>query len=424
MEARRTTPCPHCEAEQTAEARFCSSCGKALPTGWGEPRSFTHNDGSSLGVGFELREALLALEAPSGCARWFFGVMFGLGMLGAVSTSIAYRLPAVQQVAPPILLGIVWIETIAVFGLWVWSRTQPYAAALTGFILYLTGAVIGLFGSLPMLESVPLIVIVIQVVINAGFLWVVYKVVRSSRNPLGRSKLSTRLAAHPVALEPAPAALRENLAVREGVGAEEAPVVPAPDEGEDLEEPASGRPSHEAGAASALAALKRRSVELARTSDDRLPAWLRPLSLRVFQAAVVVVVIYQLNRAATVFTGPRGKLFPFRSAVLLAPVVALADVVIAAIASFQLIKGLAKLFGDPVVDRDYWLKHLPRLAMMLGGLVVLRILSIVAALFTEHARFGSPNGDFFIAMFIDIALVVLCFVGRRLWKNPTFPGKP
>jgi hypothetical protein len=146
--------------------------------------------------------------------------------------------------------------------------------------------------------------------------------------------------------------------------------------------------------------------------------------LRVFQVVIVGVVIYELNRAAIVFTGPRGGLYPFRSAVLLAPVVALADLVIAAIASFVVIKGLARLLGETVVDRDYWLKHLPRLAVMLGGLVVLRVLSVVVAVFTETARFGSPNSDFFAAMFFDIALVVLCFVGLRLWRGSVFTDEP
>jgi len=419
VEAIGLDPCPHCEVEQVADARFCSSCGKALPTGWEEPRSFTHDEGSTLGVGAELREALLGLEVPSGCARRFFGVMFGLGLLGAVSWSIALGHPVVQQVFPPILLGIAWVEVIGKFCLWVWSRTQPYAASLTGFIFYLTGAVFSWFSSLSMLEAVPLFAVVIQAVVQAGFLWVAFKVVQSSRNPLGRSKLSMPLAVQPVVLEPTPtpAPVLEELASRERAQTEAVLAVSTPAEVKIHEEQTGGWRSLGARAASVLVSLKQRSIELIRTSDDWLPSWLQPLPLRIFQAVIIAVVIYELNRAATVFTGPRGRLYPFRFAMVLAPVVALADLVIGAIVSFRLIKGLAKLFGDPVVDRDYWLKYLPRIAVMLSGLALLRIMSILAAPFTEHARFGSPNGSFFVALVLDVGLVVLCHVGRRFWKQ-------
>jgi hypothetical protein len=428
MEAGRTISCPHCGEALIAEARFCSSCGNALPTGWEEPRLFTHDEGSSLGVGFELREAVLALEVPSGCARRFFGVLLGLGLLSAVSWSVALGHPLAQDLFPPILLGLVWIEVIGVFGLWVWSRTQPYAAALTGFVFFLTGAVVSSFSALQMLGAAPLYAIifalVIQILSQGVFLWVAYRVVRSSRNPLGPSKLSTPLGLHPVGLEPAPAAVRDELAERQRQVADEAPSVATPDDEKLPDQRPSRQRSARARTAPLLASLQRRSAELIRAADERMPSWLRPLPLRVFQAVIVAVVIYQLNRVATVITGPRGRFFPFRRAVLFAPIVALADAVVGGMVSFRLIRGFVKLIGDPVVDRAYWLKHLPHLAVMFGGLASLRVVSVALAVASGRARLASPNGDFFVILVFDLAMVALSIVGHRLWTKSVLPGKP
>ncbi len=333
MEADHSNLCPHCETVQITEARFCPSCGNALPTGWDEPRLFTHVEGSSLAVGFELREAVLAAEVPSGCARRFFGVILALGLLSAVSWSISLGLPVVQEFFPPILLGIVWVEVIGVFGLWVWSRTQPYAAALTGFVFFLTGAVYSFFTSLSMLEVVPLFAVIFQTVCQAGFLWVAYKVVRSSRDPLGPSKLSTPLALRPVALECAPAALVEEFAARERA-IDEPSAFTTPEEEEPVDEQASRQEPMWTPAVALIDSLRRRSMVVIRSSDEWMPSWLRPFPLRVFQAVIVVVVLFELDRVVTVITGPRGRFFPFRHAILLSPIVALADAAVGVMASF------------------------------------------------------------------------------------------
>ena len=83
-----------------------------------------------------------------------------------------------------------------------------------------------------------------------------------------------------------------------------------------------------------------------------------------------------------------------------------------------------KLIGDSVIDRDYWLKRLPRLAVMFGGLAVLRIISIALAVVSDHVQFGSPEGGFFVILAADMLMAALCIIGLRLWKESVIPGNP
>jgi hypothetical protein len=323
---------------------------------------------------------------------------------------------------------VVWIEALIMFSLWVWSRTQPLAASLTGLVFLLTGAVINLVTMLPFAKEGMIAPLIGQLIGQGIFLGIAIKVVRSSRNPLGPSKLSRSLATNPAPLDPAPQALLEELATREALEKNETASVddqadPHPSivvEEEPDVEPARTRLSDRAVAI--VGSAKETTTHLVRTSDEWLPSWLQPFPLRVFQAAIVVVVIFQLHRSSTILGGHTGRFSPFPYASLLAPIVALSDLVIGMLVSFRLIKGLVKLIGDTELDREYWLRLLPRLAAMWGGLFSLRVLTTALAVVMGRARFGSPSQDFFLLAIVDLLTAALGIVAYRFWKDGRIPG--
>jgi hypothetical protein len=115
------THCPQCRAPMPVTERFCESCGLD-------------------------REAYLAGEALSGPAlasarRWILAV----AVLMSVGTLMLYvQLGDLARQHPELesqrlsLTAPAAAVTLGFFGLWLWSRKQPFAAAVVALVLFVT----------------------------------------------------------------------------------------------------------------------------------------------------------------------------------------------------------------------------------------------------------------------------------------------
>lgn len=115
------TQCPKCQAPMPATERFCERCGLD-------------------------REAYLAGEAFSGPAlasarRWILAV----AVLMSLGTIVLYlQIGELAQLPPEVesqrltLIAPSVAVTLCFFGLWLWSRKQPFAAAVVALVLFVT----------------------------------------------------------------------------------------------------------------------------------------------------------------------------------------------------------------------------------------------------------------------------------------------
>jgi hypothetical protein len=113
------TQCPQCQAPMPATERFCTRCGLD-------------------------REAYLAGEALSGPAlasarRWILAVAvlvsFGTLILYMQLGELARQDPAIESQRLSLTAPAAAV-TLCFFGLWLWSRKQPLAAAMGALVLF------------------------------------------------------------------------------------------------------------------------------------------------------------------------------------------------------------------------------------------------------------------------------------------------
>lgn len=437
--------CPACGTPQPGAARFCDSCGRALPPRWDEPRLFADDDGTSLAVGNELREAILAAADRSDCASWFFAILTAFGLLNAIMFTVIYRFPEAQDSIPPIVLGVAWIEALVLVALWLWAGRQPYPASITGLVFIATNVVVFVVLAVPFLDGPQRPTVASQVLLQLGLLWLALRVVVASRNPFGPSKLATPLALNPAPLGrvpgggdvgatgsqgSAPPLTRRSASVPMQSGHAAASAATSEPhaspfgsgDGPQLEGP-------EDGAAPLIGEEIARSVRRLREigSNARISERVRSRivlpPLRVFQVVVLAVAVLQLSRVLAVITGPTGRFFPFRGMRGISmPLTTLADAAVGVLGGFGLVRGLATMVGSPDLGRAHWLRQLPRGAALWGLAAQLRLLltglAIVAGLF----RLRYANGGFFFLMGMDVLTAVLCIVGFRLWQRDAFRG--
>jgi hypothetical protein len=183
-------PCPNCGETPSSFGRFCERCGNALPPTWDGIRLFSSDEGTTLGIGFELKDATSALQPRTGCARWFFGVMMVLAVLGVVWISfvVAWNPELIHELTPTFLV-LCGFEILFWIALWLWSTTQPYAAAITALVTLAATGVLSLFAALPLLKGKLPFLFFMQLLGQAAFLYVVYRVARASRYPQGPTPL-------------------------------------------------------------------------------------------------------------------------------------------------------------------------------------------------------------------------------------------
>jgi hypothetical protein len=140
--------CPHCGASQTAESAFCTSCGKALPSGTPTGPRIVDNiadlqtdagrtlQGAELEK--ELKKATRALLAVAIMQVLFGGLLLVLSM--ATNAGDAVDLPG--QSLPKSLSAAVFVSVFTIgaifFGLYFWARKSPFPAAIVGLVLFLT----------------------------------------------------------------------------------------------------------------------------------------------------------------------------------------------------------------------------------------------------------------------------------------------
>jgi hypothetical protein len=138
-----STPCPHCGAANPVGSAFCESCGKALPTSYAPgPRVVTAGTPGSSGVGRELLSDELRKKMNKSS-----GALLAVAIIWTVMGPVALWLEKEQmqrqnpgQVIEiyPIAYVIVFGIAAAFFGLWLWSRFQPFAAAIVGLVLFVS----------------------------------------------------------------------------------------------------------------------------------------------------------------------------------------------------------------------------------------------------------------------------------------------
>jgi hypothetical protein len=136
--------CPHCGASNPAGAAFCESCGKALPTmGATGPRVVSSDAAPATSVARGLLEDDLKKQMKKASTALLI-----VAILQAVFGPVALMLmksKAEQEAGPgavmeiePIMYVIVFGLAIAFFALWLWSRVNPFAAAIVGLVLFVS----------------------------------------------------------------------------------------------------------------------------------------------------------------------------------------------------------------------------------------------------------------------------------------------
>lgn len=131
--------CPHCGAPNVAGSQFCQTCGKALPEQYSTgPRVITADSIGASGAGRQLLGDQLKkkMKQSSGAllAVAIIQAILGPVMLYFMSEQARRQGMEILPIAYVIVIGI----AVAFFGLWIWSRYQPFAAAIVGLILYVS----------------------------------------------------------------------------------------------------------------------------------------------------------------------------------------------------------------------------------------------------------------------------------------------
>lgn len=137
-------PCPHCGELNPAGAAFCESCGKALPaaatTG---PRVVSAGTAGATAAGHQLLEEDLRKQMKKASTALLV-VAILQAIFGPVALMIMKR-QAEQEAGPGVVLEIQPFMYVIVFGLagaffalWLWSRVNPFAAAIVGLVLFVS----------------------------------------------------------------------------------------------------------------------------------------------------------------------------------------------------------------------------------------------------------------------------------------------
>jgi hypothetical protein len=166
--------CPHCGAGNAIGSTFCGSCGKALPAVVpGGPRVVTAGTSGATSTGRELladelkkkmRKASGALLAVAILQTIFGPVMLMMAKADAERQAGAGAVFEIKPVAYAIVFGI----AAAFFALFVWSRFQPFAAAIVGLVLFISIWLMDIIADPTMIAKGILVkIIVIAVLVKA-----------------------------------------------------------------------------------------------------------------------------------------------------------------------------------------------------------------------------------------------------------------
>lgn len=125
--------CPHCQALNRVTDRFCIQCGKALPTI--DPTGPTISSGKEVGVtavGQELQSEALQKKIKTAS-----GALLAVAIIQTLTILVFYFL---LRGAPAQAMVVAILSVIAsvFWGLWWWSRSSPFPAAVTGLVIFVT----------------------------------------------------------------------------------------------------------------------------------------------------------------------------------------------------------------------------------------------------------------------------------------------
>jgi hypothetical protein len=142
MPSSTMTVCPHCSAGNPAEATFCGSCGKALPTLHASGPQLVMGDmPASSGAGNKLLGDELARTTKKAATAlmWvaILQTIFGPIALMAAKAKMERESGMVFELQP-IAYVIIFSVAAAFWGLFFWARKSPLPAAIVGLVLFIT----------------------------------------------------------------------------------------------------------------------------------------------------------------------------------------------------------------------------------------------------------------------------------------------
>lgn len=136
--------CPHCAASNPLDAAFCESCGKALPSvAPAGPRVVTAESAPATSAARAMIEDDLRKQMKKASTALLIVAVLQAAF-GPVALMVM-KAKAEKDAGPgavmeiePISYVIVFGLAIAFFGLWLWSRVNPFAAAIVGLVLFVS----------------------------------------------------------------------------------------------------------------------------------------------------------------------------------------------------------------------------------------------------------------------------------------------
>jgi len=185
--------CPKCRAAVEKSEKFCAKCGAKIPTRADRMRAMNrkreraeNQQKVNRGRRWMLIVAVLTLFA--GLYTYFWGMSEVDKEVREAEGSFLGMTPAERDAQVKATSGITWPELIekargtvrlqagilgglgaAFVGLWWWAQTNPFAAALTALLMYLTAQVIGAMVEPESLLKGIIIKIVIVVALFSAF---------------------------------------------------------------------------------------------------------------------------------------------------------------------------------------------------------------------------------------------------------------
>lgn len=131
--------CPHCNAEVADGVQFCTSCGKAARVMHASPRVVNEEKGIATSIaGQSLQgEVLRKTMKKAFTGLLVVAVLQALGFAFVIVLYTQARTPQ-ERTAGLVLCIVMGVLAAGFIGLAIWSRVQPFPAAVTGLVILVT----------------------------------------------------------------------------------------------------------------------------------------------------------------------------------------------------------------------------------------------------------------------------------------------
>ena len=150
-----TTQCPHCGAANPFGSQFCQTCGKALPSVYQSgPRVVGSDEFAATAAGQKLQsDELLKQSKKATGALLTVAILQTLGAAFLIYLLNDVHVPAFLENFVRIM-AFASVAIAALFwGLWFWSRSNPFPAAIVGTVLYVTFSLVDYIGAFMIIEQ-------------------------------------------------------------------------------------------------------------------------------------------------------------------------------------------------------------------------------------------------------------------------------